>query len=95
MTAIDRPRQQGKGAPRMGRLARLKLTEPLLLFTVPTLALLAAVLVVPVVAAGAWPALLLVLPALVLHATALWAARTSVYSPAGMMRSLRDALTDR
>jgi hypothetical protein len=83
------------GAPRIGRVARLKLTEPLLLYVVPTSLLLALVVIVPTILAGAWPALVLEVPALALHGVAVWAARRSTYSPAGTIRAIRDAMAAR
>lgn len=78
-------------APRLSRLDRLKLLHPVRLYTWPALALLLIVIVAPVIAAGAWPALWLYLPAWGLTVAAVEAARVSTLAPADVVRALRDS----
>lgn len=85
MTAIQ------AGAPKVGTLSRLRIQQPVRFFTWPPLALLLVVLVGSVVAAGAWWALAVYLPAWALTAAAVEAARSSTLSPADVVRALRES----
>lgn len=90
MTAgVQRP------APKIGRVARLKLLEPLRLYLWPVVLLL----VVSGLSGGArdgdWWRASLFLAAALLVFLATEAARASVYSPRGMMVALREAFENR
>lgn len=77
--------------PKLGRVARWKLTEPLRLYVWPALLLLLVSGLSAGFRDGDWWRAALFLAAAGLVALALEAARESVYSPAGMVRGLRDA----
>lgn len=73
--------------PRIGRVHRLKLTQPVRFYLWPALLLLLLVLLVPAVAAGAWLALAVELPALAVVAAAGEAARISTVTPLDVARA--------
>lgn len=81
-------------APRLGRLPRWRLTEPLRLYVWPAVAFLLLAALVIGVNHGLWLALVAGSPAVPILA-ALEAARTSVYSPAGAVAAVRDAMAQR
>jgi len=83
-------------APKLGRAARWKLTEPVLFYIVPPLLLLLFVLVMRAAAYGHWSDFLLAeLPVFVIIGGGVWSARASVYSPRGLMVALREAFENR
>lgn len=84
MTALPAP---AATEPRIGRLHRWKLTEPARFYLWPALLLLLAVLMPPAIAAGAWLALVLELPAVAIVALAGEAIRRSTIPPIGMARA--------
>lgn len=93
MTAgVQRP------APKIGRLARLKLTEPVRLY-VYALQLAAGIVVLIAAAVNSGTALMFALPTVLMFwFSAIFgteAARASTYSPAGMMRALKEAFENR
>jgi hypothetical protein len=75
-------------------MARWRLTEPLRFYVWPALSPL-PVVIAALAVAGEWLLAAVVVGQLVTLLLTIGAARASVYSPAGMVRSLREAVGER
>ena len=76
--------------PGPGLIRRLRLTQPVRFYCWPAIVVLLAVLVVPAVAAGAWLALVVDLPAVAFLVVAVEAARMSTLSPLEVAKAALD-----
>jgi hypothetical protein len=82
-------------APKLDRLDRWRLTEPLNFYFYGWSLLLLLASTTAAVLSGFWEGPATVLLVVLLQAPAVWAARKSVYSPRGLLVALREAFENR